>query len=149
GQLDLPPGDCDVTVLNAGAENSVSLRDGGSISASGKNDFGQALAPGRLNGISAISSKWSNFSGHSLAVVAGNVIAWGRNYYGECNVPTNLNSVTAVAAGGKHSLALRGDGAIVGWGDDSSGQISGQTNIPGGATVQLIAAGADHSLALL
>lgn len=54
-------------------------------------------------------------------------------------------SPVAIAAGGQHSLALRADGTIIGWGASSDGQIS----IPATATdVVAVAAGAYHSLAL-
>lgn len=50
-----------------------------------------------------------------------------------------------IAAGGDHALALKADGTVVAWGDNSHGQ----TNIPAGLSdVVLIAAGAYHSLAL-
>lgn len=69
----------------------------------------------------------------------------------ECHV-TFLDSTTAngapvaIAAGAYHSLALRADGSVVGWGDN----YYGQTNIPARATsgVVAIAAGGFHSLAL-
>jgi hypothetical protein len=51
----------------------------------------------------------------------------------------------AIAAGGYHSLALRLDGTVVGWGDNSAGQIS----IPAGLTnVVAITAAGSLSLAL-
>ena len=44
-----------------------------------------------------------------------------------------------------HSLALKADGTVVGWGDNAYGE----TTIPAGLTnVVAIAAGADYSLAL-
>ena len=47
--------------------------------------------------------------------------------------------------GGTHSLALKADGTVVGWGDNGFGE----TNIPAGLTnVVAIAAGNYHSLAL-
>ena len=53
----------------------------------------------------------------------------------------------AIAAGDSHSLALKNDGTIIGWGSNGSG--SGQTTVPTGLTgVTAIAAGAFHSLAL-
>ncbi len=53
--------------------------------------------------------------------------------------------MVAVAAGGGHSLALRNDGSVIAWGDNSDGQ----TNVPAAATnVVSIAAGETHSLAL-
>ena len=51
----------------------------------------------------------------------------------------------AVAAGDYHSLALKANGTVVGWGDNSYGQSTPPTNLTG---VTAIAAGADHSLAL-
>ena len=48
-------------------------------------------------------------------------------------------------AGSYHSLALKYDGTVVAWGDDSAGQ----TNVPAGlSNVVAIAAGGFHSLAL-
>ena len=63
----------------------------------------------------------------------------------QTNVPPGLNNVVAIAAGGYHSLALKYDGTVVAWGDDSVGQ----TNVPPGlSNVVAIAAGGFHSLAL-
>jgi hypothetical protein len=66
--------------------------------------------------------------------------------------------VTAIAAGGSHSLALKDDGTIWAWGNNSDGQIGdGSFNIRnravqvsgfGGTDVTAIAAGGSHSLAL-
>jgi Regulator of chromosome condensation (RCC1) repeat len=51
----------------------------------------------------------------------------------------------AVAAGGDHSLALRNDGSVVGWG----GNFDGQATAPSGlSNVVAIAAAYAHSLAL-
>ncbi len=69
-----------------------------------------------------------------------------------------LTGATAVAAGTEHSLALLGDGEVMAWGGNSDGQLGRGTQ--GGATsrpaavsdlsgVTAIAAGAEHSLALL
>ena len=54
--------------------------------------------------------------------------------------------MVAIAAGDSHSLALKADGSVVGWGDNHYGQ----TNIPASAAngVVAIAAGGEHSLAL-
>jgi alpha-tubulin suppressor-like RCC1 family protein len=57
---------------------------------------------------------------------------------------------TAISAGGYHSLALKSDGSIVGWGDnyDGSGNWSGQATPPPGNNFIAISAGYEHSLAL-
>ena len=53
-------------------------------------------------------------------------------------VPPNVTNIIAIAAGGRHNLALKADGTVIGWGDNGSGQIS----IPAGlSNVVAIAAG--------
>jgi alpha-tubulin suppressor-like RCC1 family protein len=60
-------------------------------------------------------------------------------------VPAGLNNVIAVAAGAAFSLALKADGTVVAWGDNSAGQL----NVPGGlAGVMAIDTGDFHCLAL-
>ncbi len=91
------------------------------------------------------------------------VVVWGSNTYGQTNVPVIATDVVAIAAGGSHSLALRADGTVVGWGLNSLGQATGiptTSGFPhsssGGVTlagqpltgVVAIAAGSSHSLAL-
>ena len=58
--------------------------------------------------------------------------------------PPAGNDFIAVSAGGSHSLALKADGIIVGWGDNESGQASP----PGGNDFIAVSAGRTHSLAL-
>jgi hypothetical protein len=73
------------------------------------------------------------------------VVDWGDNYYGETNVPAGLTGVTAVAAGGYHTVALKGDGTVVAWGSNSNGQ----TTVPAGLSgVTAVAAGGYHTVAL-
>src|SRR4030042_1164476 len=55
-----------------------------------------------------------------------------------------LSNFTAIAAGEWHSLALKSDGSIVGWGSNYYGQASP----PDGNDFVAIAAGWQHSLAL-
>src|SRR5258708_1619242 len=50
----------------------------------------------------------------------------------------------AIAAGGNHSLALKSDGTVVGWGYNDYGQSTVPANLTG---VIAIAAGDAHSLA--
>jgi hypothetical protein len=54
--------------------------------------------------------------------------------------------VTAIAAGGAHSLALKRDGSVVAWEDDTRGQMDMPAGLSG---VIAIAAGNAHSLALV
>jgi hypothetical protein len=60
-----------------------------------------------------------------------------------------LSGVTAIAAGGYHSVALKSDGTVLAWGDNSSGQTDVPASLSG---VTAIAAGGDnyggHTVAL-
>ena len=86
------------------------------------------------------------YSGFSI------VAAWGNNNFGQTTFPNGLiggTTLSAVAASNAytnweagHSLALRSDGTVIGWGNF-------QGTIPAGlANVTAIAAGGQHSLAL-
>jgi len=110
---------------------------------------------------------------HSLALRDdGTVWAWGSNNHGRLGYgPTsggglvstpvqvrNLDRVESISAGNAHSLALRDDGTVWAWGDNTHGQL-GDGNIfsSSGTPVQVvglsddvmaISAGGSHSLAL-
>src|SRR4051794_17321081 len=58
----------------------------------------------------------------SRPALAGEVVAWGENDSGQISVPAGLTNVVAVAANVNHSLALRIDGTVVAWGDNSRNQ---------------------------
>jgi alpha-tubulin suppressor-like RCC1 family protein len=62
------------------------------------------------------------------------------------NMPPEVTNVVAVAAGNAHAIALRADGVLVGWGDNTYGQL----NIPPNATnVVSIECGPYNSMALM
>lgn len=61
------------------------------------------------------------------------------------NTPPGLNDIIAIAVGETHNLALKRDGTVVAWGDNSAGQ----TNVPDGlSNIVAIAAGRNFSLAV-
>lgn len=83
------------------------------------------------------SSSASTF--YRVPLTPGMVVGWGLQ-----SPPAGLNQVVAVAGGRQHSLALKSDGTVVAWGDDSDGQSS----VPSGlSNVIAIAANQTHSLA--
>ena len=75
------------------------------------------------------------------SVSAFSVVGWGEHV-----VSTDLNrhEIVAVSSGGSHSLALRVDGAILGWGENHFGQASA----PDGNDYVAIDAGDTYSLAV-
>jgi alpha-tubulin suppressor-like RCC1 family protein len=136
-----------------------------------------------LTGVSAISAGRE----HALALLTnGTVMSWGSNQERQLGIPAevkiikeeeqefleeteaensdipvqvqSVSGATGVSAGGEHSLALLGDGEVLAWGANHSGQLGngtqeGASNLPsavGGLTgVTSISAGERHSLALL
>jgi len=69
----------------------------------------------------------------------------GQRHLHQTEVPAGLSGVKAIAGGGYHSLALKGDGTVVGWGGDNFHE----SEVPAGLSgVTAIAAGGFHSLAL-
>jgi alpha-tubulin suppressor-like RCC1 family protein len=171
----LPP----IKAIAAGTSHSLALGVDGTVWAWGDNASGQlgdgttlqrtvpvpVAIPG---GAMAISAGLS----HSLAVGSdGKIYAWGANGSGQIGNGTTStrqttpvaislpSSATAVSAGWFHSMALGSDGKVWTWGRNDRGQIG---NGVASATNQLtpyevslthaataIAAGANHSLALL
>ena len=65
--------------------------------------------------------------------------------YGQANIPVAATNAASISAGGYHSLMLRTDGTVLGWGQNTYGQAS----VPASATgVVAIAGGIAHSVAL-
>jgi alpha-tubulin suppressor-like RCC1 family protein len=176
-----------VVAIAAGTSHSLALKGDGSLWAWGYNSDGQ-LGDGTL-GAQADKSTPVQVSGmgpgsrvvaiaagpfHTLALKSdGSIWAWGRNIEGELGdgkyagqvTPVQVSGmgpgsgVIAIAAGTYHSLALKKDGSVWGWGGNYRGQLgSGGTSVertpvqvsgmgPGSGVVA-IAAGTAHSLAL-
>ncbi len=80
---------------------------------------------------------------HKLAVTRdGKVVVWGT--YG-ISPPAGLDGVISAAGGWAHVTALKGDGTVVAWGDNSARQL----NVPAGLnSVVAIAVGGEHNVAL-
>jgi trimeric autotransporter adhesin len=103
------------------------------------------------NSFASVTSSAATLSVTTPPPSSTTVLGWGveQIFNGtewiDVRPPSTLGNVTAVAVGGAHSLALRTDGTVVGWGDNSFGQIG----IPPGVTnIMAIAAGQHHSVAL-
>jgi len=139
----------------------------------------QVRGPGGVDFLTDVAAIAAG-SRHSLALKAdGTAWAWGANNSGQLGDGTTTNrftpvqvrgpggvdfltDVAAIAARQIHSLALKADGAVWAWGDNSSGQLGDGTTTnrvtpvqvlgPGGVgfltDVAAIAAGQLHSLAL-
>ena len=89
-----------------------------------------------------------------VSAAAGNrVVAWGAGAvtnaadgydFGQAIVPASLTNAVCLAGGGLHSLALRSNASLQGWGDNQLGE----TALPATSNYLAIACGFFHSLAL-
>ena len=162
--------------ISAGGNHSLALKSDGTVYAWGWNQFGQLgdgtmtdrTTPVQVSGLSGVTAI-SAGGNHSLALKSdGTVWAWGWNSFGQLGdgtITTNrltpvqvsgLSGITAIAAGGEHSLALKQDGTVWAWGNNSFGQLGDGTTLYRPTPVQVsnlsgitaIEAGDVHSLAL-
>jgi len=162
------------SAVAAGGRHSLALGSGGTVAASGNNDYGQ-LGDGTsvshttfqpVSGIAGVVQVSAGYY-HSVARKGdGTVWTWGLNYLGRLGtgpdvgdalVPaqvTALANIVGISAGGGHTLALRADGTVWAWGENTYGQLGDGTTtarffpvqVPGLTDVVEVAAGYDHSL---
>ena len=142
----MPSGLSGVSVVAAGWFHSLALRQDGTLIAWGYDYRAQATVPGLERGDRHRGRRRSQ-PGTQPEEPA--VLVLGDDGYGQTTVPADLSGdeVVAVAAGASHSLALKQDGTVVGWGAnyDSNSRYCGQATVPAslsGSVVTAIAAGA-------
>ena len=167
---------------SAGITHTLAVTSDGSVLAWGHNASGELggrlsgdrLLPGLVDGVDGARQVAAG-DGFSLALQSdGAVMAWGNNQSGELgdgNAPIDHVSpaivyglsagsgVVQVAAGYSFGLVLKSDGAVLGWGNGTSGQLgdgstdkrSAPTPVSGlgpNSGVIQVAAGGSFSLAL-
>lgn len=141
GQVTIPTGLTNVAAIAAGAEQSVALLNnntivtwGGSPTPPYTGGGYAAYDPGyTLTGIAA----W--ISGNYAVRTDGKIYAWGNTP----GIPANATNVVTISCGTNYSLALRGDGTLV-------GLVAGTGPTPPASATNVfrIAAGNLHGLAI-
>lgn len=169
--------------LSAGKWHTCAIDDGGGVQCWGANSSGQLgdgslddhAAPARVlhldSGVIAIAATASDYS---CAVRSnGEVLCWGSNEAGKLGdgttldrqIPTQVvgfgpgSGVKSVTLGGRHTCALKSNGAVYCWGNNEFGQLGTGTTEASPVPTQVfglgpesgvvaIAAGLNHSCAV-
>jgi hypothetical protein len=141
------PGLTNVIAIAAGNEHSLAIKADGSVWAWGLNNAGQ-LGDGtttsrttpvrvlQVAGATAIAAGGL----HSLALGSdGRLWAWGYNEFGQLGdgttldratpvvIVANASDVAAISGGLTHSLIVKRDGSVLGWGTNNSGELGDGT----------------------
>jgi alpha-tubulin suppressor-like RCC1 family protein len=140
-----------IKIISARASHAMAIKDDGSLWAWGSGRYGQ-LGVGNNNventkPVRVGNDTWKDVASgghigeHSVGIKAdGSLWAWGSNLYGQLgdgkggdysdeadrNTPVRIgteNTWRTVAAGCFHSVAIKTDGSLWAWGDNSSGQV--------------------------
>lgn len=139
-----------MVAVTAGFQFSLALREDGTVWGLGRNGSGQLgwpddfdihTTPRQVPDLTDVVTL-SAGAVHALALREdGTVWAWGVNQQGQLGVDTSLASrhtpapvpgltdVVAISATQGSNLALRRDGTVWGWGDNSLGQLGDGTRI--------------------
>lgn len=169
----------DVVSVDGGSQHSCAVTGTGGVWCWGYNRWGQighgdGSSPSTPNAVVGITTALAVATGgsHSCALLGdGSVWCWGHGYHGqlgsgsfiESNVPVQaagISAASAIATGDSHSCAIVGAGAIKCWGRNHQGQLGngavdpdpgvlGAVDVFGISTAIALAAGSNHTCALL
>jgi hypothetical protein len=123
------PGD-DLALINVNGKKVIGMASGGDFTAAG-GSLGHTITGLVLFDDHTVQEFGDSFTDATIV--------------GSRDVPAGLSGVNAIAIGARFALALKSDGTVVAWGDNSKGQL----NVPSGLSgVIAISAGGFHALAL-
>ena len=162
--------------IDAGISYTVGIKSDGTLWSWGINSNGQ-LGDGtnaNKNIPTQITNEknWKSINAGMNYTIAlktnGTLWAWGSNVFGQLGdgtsidrkIPTQIgidnNWKFISSGGGDHTFAIKNDGTLWGWGDNSSGQLGDNTTVRKNTPTQigsstdwaLISVGAGHTIAL-
>ena len=148
-ETNVPFGLSGVQAIAAGEQHAIALKRDGSVVAWGNSTSSQTAVPAGLANVISVAAG-GDVSG--VVKADGSVQLWGAAAAGGIiAVPAGLGGVRQIAIGGGrsvgtyHALALKSDGTVVAWGDNTRSQAS----VPAGlGDVVAVAASDRFSVAL-
>jgi alpha-tubulin suppressor-like RCC1 family protein len=166
-------------MVSAGYYHTVVLNADGTVATWGTNGWGQLgdgtsrgrrASPVAVNGLTHITSVAAGGLHRVALRDNGTVWTWGDNTHGQLGdghsggtraspaMVHGLTRVVAVSAGASHSVALKSDGTVWTWGDNSYGQVASASTgiamraspgyVPNLTSVVAVFAGSYHTMAL-
>jgi alpha-tubulin suppressor-like RCC1 family protein len=131
GKNSVPVGPSNVVAIAAASFSSLGVKsDGTVIQWVGVKRFpghGQFdMVPGLSNVIAVAIGETSQGTRNVALIKDGTVAHWGgESVYNDATPPAGLTNVVAIAAGNSHTLAVKSDGTVIGWGFNDVGQATG------------------------
>lgn len=143
----------DIQMIASGTNHVLALKADGTVWAWGYNNYGQLgdnTQITRYTPVQVLSEDASTpltdiiyiAAGANFSVAVnkqGEVWSWGQNDYGQLGdgsknakytptrVKANLSGIIKVACGMRHTVALKADGSVYSWGDNTNGQLGDNT----------------------
>jgi len=137
-----------VVAISAGYNCSMAIRADGTLWAWGLNNYGQLgddmteerSSPYKvMDSVAAVSASGSpHYNGYTMAIKTdGSLWAWGGNYLDRLGIEAEaesgsriklpqkvMDNVVAVSAGYDHTIVVKADGSLWGWGSNVNGQLA-------------------------
>jgi alpha-tubulin suppressor-like RCC1 family protein len=164
--------------IAGGFYHTIALKTDGSLWTWGRNSYGQLGVNNTTSRSTPVTTllggnNWKSIAGGDFHIIAlktdGSLWTWGNNFSGQLGVNNTTDRSTpvttllggnnwkSIACGGYHTVALKTDGSLWTWGNNSSGQLGVNnttsrstpvTTLLGGNNWKSIAGGFYHTVAL-
>jgi alpha-tubulin suppressor-like RCC1 family protein len=145
GQANVPDAATNIVAVAAGGTHSLALRANGTLMGWGDSSKEQLFFPPGLTNVVAIAAGGDL----SMALRADGVVFYWGSGIGRSQI--TMPPMRAISSGTAHGIAMRRDGALVGWGrnNDELNAPTGPAYIPPDLrAVTAMAAGTTHNVAL-